>query len=107
MKLVYTHYNPMLVALMQGKLESEGIKVEVKNNIAAGGAGELAPTELWPELWVLRRVDEERALAIVQKMMEKGEHGKWECPQCGEENDSSFESCWQCQSAAPFDESTL
>lgn len=100
MRLIYTHYNPMLVGLMQGKLESEGIKVEVKNTIAAGGAGELAPTELWPELWVLRRVDEDRAEAIVKAMTAKGEHQQWHCVHCGEDNDSSFEHCWQCQAIA-------
>lgn len=95
MKLVYTHPNSLLVGQNRGYLESHGIKTEVKNELLQGGAGELAPIDLWQEVWVVNERDYELATKLIQKLKE--EMGKeWRCRHCGEINASSFELCWNC-----------
>ena len=54
--------------------------------------------ETWPELWVQNESDYPKAKAILDTILERlaapGE--AWKCGACGEENDASFEICWQC-----------
>ena len=102
MKLVYTHQNSLLVGVVSSKLEQEGIKAVVRNEISSGAAGELAPTDAWPEVWVSRERDYERAKALVEQLSSSAAHAQWTCPKCGEVNDESFDFCWQCQYPAPI-----
>lgn len=101
MKLVYTHYNSMLVGLVRGKLELEGFAVEVRNDLAAGGAGELAPMDLWQELWVDERQDIARAQAVIETITHGAESADWQCSLCGEKNAGTFEVCWRCRGIPP------
>lgn len=101
MKLIYTHHNPMLVGLVKGQLENEGIRVELKNDMAAGGAGELAPTDCWPEVWVARDRDFARAQQIIEQLEQPLKEQCWQCARCGEENESTFDVCWKCEKPRP------
>ena len=101
MKLVYTHHNSMLVGLVRGKLELEGIEVVLRNELAAGGAGELAPTDAWPEVWIADDRDYARAKALVDALDDTRSRGQWHCTLCGEDNDESFDLCWKCQAQNP------
>lgn len=53
MREIYSHHNPFLVGHLQSILESEGIVCYVKNSYLSGAVGELPPTTVWPELWVI------------------------------------------------------
>ena len=52
MQLIYTHPNPMLVGQVRSYLESHSIPTELKNDFLQGGVGELAPIDLWQEVWL-------------------------------------------------------
>ena len=69
MKLVYTAQNMLLVGHLRNILESEGIHCLTRNEYLAGGAGELPPTETWPELWVEERDAAREALARVEALV--------------------------------------
>ena len=97
MKMVYTHENRLLVSHAKNLLEDAGFPVLLKNEFSSGAMGEMSPFDIWLELWV--RNDEDYAGAY--KLIESALSGKvaedWRCSSCGENNDASFEMCWQCQ----------
>lgn len=99
MKLVYTHPNPLMVENAKNICTNAGLAVELRNQFASGGAGELAPISTWPELWVQRERDYPQAVALIQQAFTGEEEGEWTCPACGEQNSAAFELCWHCQKA--------
>ena len=58
MKRVFTSHDPMLAGYLRAVLEEHGIGCIVKNEYLLGGAGELPPSECWPEVWVVEDGDE-------------------------------------------------
>lgn len=97
MKLVYTHENKLLVENAKNILFEEGIECVLRNEYASGGIGDLAPTEAWPEVWILDEENEARAKSIIAELANEPEGERWICENCGEENEPGFASCWQCQ----------
>ncbi|WP_323846496.1 DUF2007 domain-containing protein [Microbulbifer magnicolonia] len=95
MKLIYTHENRLLVELARSKLEVAGIAVFLKNEFAQGASGDLAPHQAWPELWLERARDYERARQLLADA--GAERGSWVCRRCGEHNGAAFDYCWNCQ----------
>lgn len=77
-------------------LEAQGIDAFVKNEFSHGAVGDLAPQDAWPELWLY--VDEAYSAAkvIIEAMTDPGDSVDWQCLQCNESNDTSFELCWNC-----------
>ena len=97
MLLVYSSPNPLMVAHIRNLLEVEFIDCLVKNEYLSGAAGELPPTEAWPELWVTEPRDHERARVIVANALrEPSTSEQWTCPQCGEVSEGQFTECWKC-----------
>ncbi len=96
MKLVYTHDNRILVENAKNVLEQNGINVFLKNEFLEAGIGELSAVDTWPELWVQHDEDVSRAKEIIAKLMDSLEGELWICSVCGEQNEPSFEVCWQC-----------
>ena len=101
MKLLYTHDNALLVNNARNIVENAGIDVLLKNEFAAGGAGDLAPIDTWVELWVKNEKDYEKANEIIQSSILKPQGDDWFCGHCAEKNDASFEICWNCQHEDP------
>jgi len=98
MKRIYSHSNIMFVGLLRSRLGNAGIESEIQNDTILGGAGELAPTDIWPELWIKHERDMLRAQAIVDEFESPISNTEtWQCQACKEENDMTFEICWQCQ----------
>ncbi len=97
MKLFYSHENPFFVGNARNLLENAGIEVMTKNEFSSSGSGELAPMDTWPELWVVNEKDYTAAQAIIDEIKSPSDKPPWFCSNCGEENDASFEFCWQCQ----------
>ena len=100
MKLVYTHENRFFVHNAKNIIEAEGIHFCLKNEFAAGGAGDLAPQEAWLELWVMDDDLQGHASALIKNAFsgENSEHSSaWVCPHCKESNEATFDICWQCQ----------
>lgn len=97
MKLVYTHENRYIVNNINNLLQNCGIKTQLKNEYAAGAAGDLAVFDTWLEVWV----DEqqlEQAQGIIEQVQNQPDND-WICNQCQESNPSSFSYCWNCQTA--------
>lgn len=102
MKLVYTSANSLLVAHVRNLIEAEGIGCRMRNEFLAGAAGELPPTECWPEVWV-EEADAVRAEAVVAAAMSADVDAgpPWRCAECGEENEGQFGLCWRCGALRP------
>lgn len=100
MELVYTHPSFVLVAQARNALERLAIPCVLHNEYAAGASGELAPIDVWPELWVTRARDAERARIAIERAHAAIEEGDWRCSGCGSDNPGSFELCWHCGRAA-------
>jgi predicted RNA-binding Zn-ribbon protein involved in translation (DUF1610 family) len=96
LKLVYTHENRMIVSNAKNLLEAAGFDVLLKNEFAGGGLGELPVFDTWMELWVSEDTDYARACELLETALSDTRASAWLCPQCGEQNDASFELCWQC-----------
>ena len=98
MKKVYTHENRLLVGNARGLLEAQGIEVTMRNEYVSGVTGEVPVFETWPELWVVRDRDYERACAILADAFDADAPAgsPWECRACHEQNDAAFELCWNC-----------
>ncbi len=94
------HSNAILanVVLMQHVLESHGIPCEIRGVPLGGAAGELPPTETWPELWVLDQSRADESQALVREALASSEkiHPSWTCSGCREEVEGQFEVCWSC-----------
>ena len=97
MKLIYTHENRLLVSNVKNLLEQNGIETLLKNEFSQDAMGELAIFECWPQLWITQEGKFERAKKLVHEITHAQALPSWFCCQCDEENDASFELCWQCQ----------
>ncbi|WP_297529388.1 putative signal transducing protein [Thiohalobacter sp.] len=91
---------PDLIALQPARdlLDAAGIPYLVRNEFLSGALGELPAQEIWPQIWVAE-ADIDRARTALQPLKSAPARDKgspWTCPRCGEENDASFEICWQC-----------
>ena len=96
MKLVYTHPSNIVVAQARISLDLAGIKSALRNEYAAGAMGELAPIDVWPELWVVRDRDYERATLLLAQSRAEIVEADWHCIRCGTQSPATFELCWNC-----------
>ena len=96
MKLVYTHENRLMVGNARGLLEAQGIEVTLRNEYVSGVTGEVPVFDTWPELWVVRDRDYERARNILASALGEAAGEPWQCRLCGEHNEASFDFCWRC-----------
>ena len=96
MKKLFTHENRMIVFNLKNVLQAEDIETFVVNEFAAGGAGDLATFDTWPELWVEDDAKLEQAQVIIQGILSGSATNDWFCSNCQEQNDASFQSCWKC-----------
>ncbi len=94
MKLVYSNQQLFLVVNAKNILENAGIESQVRNEFIAGAAGDISPFDAWPELWV-NEASFDKAQELL-KMHESIQQTLWRCNECGEENTSAFELCWNC-----------
>ncbi|MDX2503159.1 MAG: DUF2007 domain-containing protein [Gammaproteobacteria bacterium] len=98
MKLIYTNEDRFMVWGVKNTLELAGYDCHIRNEYAAGGAGDIAPIETWPEVWLENEEQFEEALNYLESnILNKMSCGKdWICNKCEEANGSSFEFCWNC-----------
>ena len=100
MKLLYTNENRYLVHNIENIMNNAGIAIMLKNEFAAGAAGDLIPHETWLELWIVHEYDYEKAVVVLEQSFSSETDEKWLCSNCSEINDASFDFCWQCQQSA-------
>jgi hypothetical protein len=98
MKMVYTNENQFLANNVKNLIEVQGINAFIKNEFSQGAVGEISAFDAWPEVWVYDDSDFARAEQIVKSSQQSNETLDWLCNTCAENNDPSFEICWNCQS---------
>ncbi len=99
---VFSHDNIVLVYNVKNLLELEGIDCVIRNDLIHSAAGELPPTEVWPEVWITSEHHQEKAATLVDRAIHGDTQGvSWSCPQCSEVNAPAFETCWQCATERP------
>lgn len=96
MKLAYTHPNSIVVAQARSVLELAGIDSVLRNEFASGAIGELAPIDTWPEVWVVKDRDYDRAARLLEEAGTAVNEDEWECALCGSVSPATFDFCWHC-----------
>lgn len=97
MKRVYTAPNSLMVDHLKLVLDQAGIDSVVEHRFLSGAAGEIPPTEAWPELWVLDDEQEERAREVIAAAATPPERSAQRaCLACGERLAGQFDTCWKC-----------
>jgi hypothetical protein len=99
MKRVYLAANLPDAQIAVDTLSTQGIRAHIFNANAIGGMGELAATQIWPEVWVEDDADAGAAKLLLHELHTATIAGSKICPQCGEENPGNFLSCWNCNQA--------
>ena len=97
---VYRAYHPIEAHLCHHWLRRNGIAAEVRGDLMTA-RGELPVAESSPTVWVAPE-DAADAELLVAEFERAGKLGEvWTCPFCGEKNDMSFGSCWNCSNDHP------
>jgi hypothetical protein len=98
MKKLYAAHLPFMVEQMKMILESNHIACVLRNAYLGGAAGELPPSECWPELWVLDARQYPRASELLEAFLRSLDDSApaWRCDACGEQVGGQFGSCWRC-----------
>jgi len=83
---------------VKNTLKLAGYECHIRNEYAAGGAGDIAPIDTWPEVWLDNDTQYEDALNYLENnILQKISRGQdWVCSRCGEINGTAFEFCWNC-----------
>ncbi len=95
---IYAEPNPVFIHQLKDLLEEKGISSIIKNEYLSGGVGELPPTEVWPELWVVDKNDKEPAKKLVNEFIQsvQTDADSRVCNSCNEVIEGQFNICWNC-----------
>lgn len=98
MKRVYSAKDPLMIGHLKNVLATFGISCVTRNLDLISAAGELPPTECWPELWVIDDEKAAKAKSILRKTLAPLVSVKksWLCSGCGETIEGQFSECWNC-----------
>ena len=98
MQRIYSEPSPLFIYQLKVILEEKGIAAIIKNEFLSGGVGELPPTEVWPELWIVNKADQAPAKRVVDAFIQstKSSTRNWICKRCGENIEGQFNVCWSC-----------
>ena len=98
MKRIHSAMDPLMVSHLKNVLATFGIKCVMKKMDLISAAGQLPPTECWPELWVVEDEKVVKAKAILKKTLAPLASVKkvWVCKNCGENIEGQFSECWNC-----------
>jgi hypothetical protein len=98
MKKLYCAKDPLMIGHLRNVLAAHGIDCVTRKVDLATGAGELPPTECWPELWIMDDEAFSDAEAILKKTLAPMVvvRRAWICAGCGEEIEGQFSECWKC-----------
>lgn len=101
MKRIYTHDNILVLHSVKNILELNDIESFVKNEDIVPVGARHGIENIFHELWILNDNDYAKANEVINNEVEKNKiQAPWICPNCGEQNEGSFEICWKCQHAS-------
>lgn len=96
MKRVYIAANLMDAQVAVDVMATQDIKAHIFNANASSGVGELAATQMWPEVWVEDDAQATMALQLLRELQATDSTENKRCQHCGEINPRNFLSCWNC-----------
>ena len=98
MTKVFSAKDPLMVGHLKNVLATYGIRCITKKVDLISAAGEIPPTECWPELWVIDDEKTLKAKAVLKKTLAPLASVKkpWRCTECNEEIEGQFTECWKC-----------
>ncbi|MCE7913670.1 MAG: hypothetical protein DYH15_03100 [Nitrosomonas sp. PRO4] len=97
MKKIYSANNLMEAQIVLDLLEHAYIPAKIFNQHAQGVAGEIPFTHAYPEVWITRDDDFERAKRVIDTYESTPiTNSTVQCPSCNEENPANFQLCWKC-----------
>jgi len=97
---VYLATGPTDAYLVKHWLERNGLDVHVQGDLVSA-RGEIPIGESWPTVWV-PEASSARARELVDAFFGPTlVHPRWRCPDCGEDNEPNFGSCWNCDGDRP------
>ena len=90
--------DPLMIGHLKNVLATFGIKCVTKKMDLIGAAGQLPPTECWPELWVVDDDKLAKAKVVLKKTLAPLSSVKksWLCQNCDEKIEGQFSECWNC-----------
>ena len=98
MKLIYKHYNIAVLNSVKNVLTLNDIESFVKGEHGSTMSTRFGISNIFHELWLRHDADYDKASTIIDKEIENPEPREpWVCAECNEENEGSFEVCWNCQ----------
>ncbi len=97
MKRIYLARDLTQAQLVVNLLEQQFIPAKIENAHQSSGLGELAVS--YPEVWLTREPDAERARSIIAgfEAQARSKVADTVCPECEETNPANFEWCWACK----------
>lgn len=99
MKHIYTHDNIVVLHSVKNILALNDIESFVKNEQTAPVGAQHGIGNTFHELWIINDQEYAEAKALIAREIDNPPaKAKWVCDNCHEENEGSFEICWQCQS---------
>lgn len=81
-------------------LRAAGIACELRNIHSAAAFGELPFDQCMPQLWVVNRLDEDRARELLENLQQPVVGTLWRCF-CDELIEPQFAACWKCGAQKP------
>ncbi|KQM70107.1 hypothetical protein [Xylophilus sp. Leaf220] len=92
--------NAAIATVWADLLCEAGYPASIQRLFLGSAAGELAPGDCLPEIWV--RHDEHAAAArTLLDQLQALPQRRWACPGCGEAIEGGFEECWNCGAPMP------
>ena len=106
MKQLHSARHAVEAHLIRGFLMSHGISAEVRGEYLTSGWGEL-PVDVC-SVWVtddaqFAQANELLVAFLSGSLARKHSGERWTCPQCGEQLEGQFTTCWSCGTARPTD----
>lgn len=97
MKRIYIARDITQAQLMVNLLEQQLVPAKIENAHQSSGLGDLAVS--YPEVWLTRACDAERAQSIIDAFEAQAQLpvGNQICANCKESNPVSFDWCWACK----------
>ena len=95
MRKVYQAADRIEAQLLMDCLADHQIPTHLHGDYLSGGAGELSALQ-FPTVWVTNNEDAGRVRSLLAACLQAKCGTAWQCHDCGEQLEASFDICWQC-----------
>jgi hypothetical protein len=94
-KRIYLAENALEANLIRGRLEADGIGCRLEGEALSGASGDL-PVDVLQMPVLVASGDAAKARQVIAEYESRRQLPEWVCQCCGEQNQASFEICWNC-----------